>query len=133
MSTVPIEANISSDQLLRAVEHLPPQELASFVRRVLILKVQREAPSLSPIESALLGQINLTLSPMQQQHYDALIERRDANTITPEELATLIQMTDEIEHQDAQRLTALIQLAQLRQTTVSELMTALGITAPQYA
>lgn len=91
MSTVPIEANISSDQLLRAVEHLPPQELASFVWRVLILKAQREAPSLPQAESALLEQINLTLSPAQQQQYDALVARRDAGTITAEELATLIQ------------------------------------------
>lgn len=133
MATVPIEANMSSDQLLRAVEHLPPQELASFVRRVLILKAQREAPSLSQAESALLGQINLTLSPPQQQQYDALIARRDAGTIRAEELATLIQMTDDIERQDAQRMAALIQLAQLRQTSVPEVMVALGIKAPRYA
>ena len=95
MSTVPIEANISSDQLLRAVEHLPPQELASFVRRVLILKAQREAPSLPQAESALLEQINLNLSPAQQQQYDALVARRDAGTITAEELATLIQIFKE--------------------------------------
>jgi hypothetical protein len=133
MATIPLEVQISPEELLRAVEHLPPQDLAAFVRQVLLLKAQRDAPSLSPAESTLLLQINQTLTPEQQQRYDELIARRQDETITTDELDELQRMTEEIEQRDAQRLAALVDLAQLRQTGVAEVMTALGITTPNHA
>jgi hypothetical protein len=42
MASIPIEANVSTEQLLHAVEQLPPQELASFVERLLALRAERD-------------------------------------------------------------------------------------------
>ena len=133
MATIPIEVQVSTEQLLRAVERLPPQELAAFVDQVLALRAQREAPHLSQSETALLLQINQGLPAALQRRFDELVAKRQAETITPDELQELIAITDPIEQRDAQRLAALIELAQLRQTTVPELMDSLGIKPPEYA
>jgi hypothetical protein len=42
MTTIPIEAEVSTEQLLRAVTRLPPQEFAAFVRELLALRAQRQ-------------------------------------------------------------------------------------------
>jgi hypothetical protein len=44
MTTIPIE--VSTEQLLRAVERLPAQDLEAFVAQVIALRAQRNAPSL---------------------------------------------------------------------------------------
>ncbi|NTU82150.1 MAG: STAS/SEC14 domain-containing protein [Chloroflexales bacterium] len=125
MSTIPIE--VSTEQLLRAVERLPAEELNAFAAQVLALRAQRGAPSLTRNETALLLQINASLAPEVQARYDDLVTRREAETITPEELHELIFLTDAVEKQDAERLTALRELAELRHQTVPELMDALGL------
>jgi hypothetical protein len=50
MTTIPIEAQVSNDQLLHAVEQLPPQEFTVFLARLLARQTQRsqraqEAPA----------------------------------------------------------------------------------------
>lgn len=131
MTTIPIE--VSTEQLLRAVDRLPQHELETFVAQVVALRAQRAAPHLTQGETALLLQINSGLPADIQHRFDVLVAKRQAETITPDELHDLIQITDQIEQQDAQRLAALIDLAQLRQTTVPALMNALGIQPPSYA
>ena len=133
MTTIPIEAQVSTEQLLRAVERLPPQELATFVAQVLALRAQRQAPHLGQVETGLLLQINQGLPIVVQRRFDELVAKRQAETITPDELQELITITDQIEQRDAQRLATLVELAQLRGTTVPELMDALGITPRRYA
>ena len=118
---------MSTEQLLHAVERLPPQELATFVAQVLALRAQRAAPHLSQAETALLLQINRVVPADRQRRFDELVAKRQAETITPDELQELIAITDQIEERDGQRLAALVELAQLRQTSVSTLMDALGI------
>lgn len=125
MSTIPIE--VSTEQLLRAVERLPAEELATFAARVNALRAQRAAPHLTQDETALLLQINAGLAPETQARFDELVGRREAEAIAPAELEELIELTDTIEHQDAVRLQALQALAQLRQTTVPALLNALGL------
>lgn len=131
MTTIPIE--VSTEQLLRAVERLPPQEFDAFVSRIVALRAQRTATALSQEETTLLLQINAGLSAAHQRRYDELVAKRQAETITPAELQELIQMTDVIEQQDAHRLAALIDLAHLRKTTVSALMNTLGIRISTHA
>jgi len=131
MTTIPIE--VSTEQLLRAVERLPAQELDAFVAQVIALRAQRNAPHLSQEETTLLGQINARLAPDLQRQFDELVAKRQSETITPDELQELIGITDQIEHHDAQRLAALNDLARLRQLTTPALMDLLGIRAPTYA
>ncbi len=132
MTTISIEAQVSTEQLLHAVERLPPHALATFVAQVLALRAQREAPHLSQPETTLLLQINQGLTADVQRRFDELVAKRQAETITTDELQELIAITDQIEQQDAQRLAALVKLAQLRQATVPELMDALGIKPPAH-
>jgi hypothetical protein len=131
MTTIPIE--VSTEQLLRAVDRLPQDELETFVAQVIALRAQRAAPHLTQEETALLLQINAGLPAGVQQRFDELVAKRQSETITPDELHELIQITDQIERRDVQRLAALIDLAQLRQTSVPALISALGIQPPTYA
>ena len=104
MTTIPIEAEVSIEQLLRAVTRLPPQEFAAFVSELLALRAQRQEPHLSQAETALLLQINEGISAETQQRFDELVAKRQEETITPEERAELIQLTDQSEQCDAQRV-----------------------------
>ena len=131
MTTIPIE--VSTEQLLRAVERLPPQALDAFVAQVIALRAQRNAPHLTQEETTLLRRINAPLAPDLQRRFDELIAKRQAETITPDELHELIGITDQIEQHDTQRLAALGDLARLRQMTTPALMDILGIRAPSYA
>lgn len=131
MSTIPIE--VSTEQLLQAVERLPANELDAFVARVVALRARRERPYLSQDETSLLLQINSArFDPGQQARFDELVGKRQHEVITSEELQELIQLTNAIEQRDVQRLEALRDLARLRSTTVPALMDALGIRTPVY-
>lgn len=133
MATIQIEAQISADQLLRAVEQLPTEELSSFIDQVLALRARRTAPQLDRQETALLLRINQQPSFNEQHRFDELVAKRQEEAITPDELRELIQMAEQGEQRDVDRLAALTELAQLRGTTVSALMASLGITAQPYA
>ena len=132
MSTIHIEAQVSPEQLLRAVEQMTPQELAAFIRHVLALRAQREAPHLSQTESALMLRINQAIPADLQRRYDDLIAKRSAATLTPEEYAELLQLTDQVEQLEADRIAALTELASLRQISLTDLMHSLGIQPPPY-
>jgi hypothetical protein len=133
MVTIPIEAEVSTEQLLRAVEQLPSREFAAFVAQLLALRAQRDEPHVSQQETALLLQVNEGPSVDAQRRFDELIAKRQAETITPEEFTELIGLTDQIERHDAQRVAALDALAQLRRTTLTDLMDSLGLHPPAYA
>lgn len=131
MSTIPIE--ISTEQLLQAVERLPADELAAFAARVSALRARREAPRLSEDETTLLLQINRAgLEPEQQVRFDELVVKRQAEMIATAELQELISLTDLSEQRDVERLQALSDLARLRGSTVPAVMDALGIRSPAY-
>jgi hypothetical protein len=132
MSTIPIE--ISTEQLLQAVERLPADELAAFAARVNLLRARRDAPWLSEDETTLLLKINRAgLEPTHQARFNELVTKRQTETIAATELQELIELTNLSEQRDVERLQALGSLARLRGITVPELMDALGIRPPAYA
>jgi hypothetical protein len=133
MPTIQVEAQVSTEQLLRVVEQMPTHELNTFVASVLALRAQREAPHLSQAESDLLLKINHAIPPELQQRYNELISKRRAETLSAEEHTELLNMTDQIEKLEADRVAALADLARLRHTSVPELIFTLGIEAPTYA
>jgi hypothetical protein len=132
MPTIQVEAQVSTEQLLRVVEQLPAHELDTFVAHVLTLRAQREAPHLSQDESALLLKINHTIPPDVQQRYDALIAKRRAETLIPEEHTELVHLSDQVEQLEAERMAAVASLAQIRGMSVAEVMQALGLQPPAY-
>ncbi len=133
MATIPIEAEVSTEQLIRAVGQLPPQEFDVFVTNILALRMQREKPHLDQQETALLLQVNEGIPAEIKRRFEELVAKRQAEAIIPEELAELREITTDIERRDVQRLAALESLAHLLRISLTDLMDSLGISPPTYA
>jgi hypothetical protein len=133
MTIVQVAAQVSTDELLKAVGQLSPPELEQFAFRVLALEAQRKAPSLPRAEAELLLRINQGVPPEVQRRYDQLIAKRRAESLTPDEYDELLRLTDQIESLEAHRMEHLAELARLRQTSLPALMKTLGIRMSAYA
>lgn len=130
MITVEIPAKLTVDDLLKAIEQLPPQELARFTRRVIALQARRGGSLLvNEEEQALLAAVEQRLSPELQSQLDTLRAESRKRALTPSEQAALLQFVQQVERQDLQRVEALAELAQKRGISVSALMDELGLGA----
>ena len=128
MSTRRVEAEISADRLLEVAEQLSLPDLEQLLDKLLALRAQRVAPSLSADETSLLMKINNSVLPEEVRHrYRKLIKKRQEENLTEDEYNELLRLSDESEQRQAERLEALIELARLRNTSLRELMNALGI------
>jgi hypothetical protein len=127
MPTVKIEAQLSKEDLLEAVQQLNLPELEQFVQDIIAIKAKQQAPHLSKDETELLLKINQGISQNIQKRYQFLIKKRNQETLTEHEYKELLQLTDKVEIHQAQRLDYLVQLAQLRQISLTDLMTQLEI------
>jgi hypothetical protein len=130
MPTINIQADISIDVLVKAVEQLREAELRQFTAQVLALNAKRMAPSVTQEEAALLLHINSPLPEDIQRRFDELIGKRDAETLDVEEYAELLRLTQQVEAFDVARLEALAKLASLRGVTLPDLMCQLDIGPP---
>ena len=133
MTTVHVEAQVSSDELLKAVGQLSLPELEQFVSQVIALQAQRKAHSLPQAEAELLLKINQGVPPDVQKRYAELMAKRRAVTLTPDEHSELLRLTDQVEQHKARRVEYLTELARLRKTSLAALMAELGIRAPDCA
>lgn len=127
MATVHVQAELTSEELIRAIGQLNKRDFHRVFEQVLALNAQRRAPSLSKDESALFAIINQGLSLEAQSRYDYLKERLQNETLTPSEHAELLKMIDKIENADARRIEAIGQLAALRNVPVEEVLRSLGL------
>jgi hypothetical protein len=127
VATIPVEAQMSTEQLLHALEQLPSKEFITVIDRLLAVRAQRQEPHLSQDETTLLFQINSGVDPSTANRLNELTAKRRDETITPEELQELIGLTETVEQFDVQRLTALDALAGLRHMSLADLMASLGI------
>src|SRR5436305_1335144 len=106
MPTISLQADLSPDDLIRAVDQFTSAELDDFVRRVLTLRARRQVRSLPAAETDLLQRINQGLTREQEARYRALIGRRDARTLMAEEHEELLRLTDQAEQAEADRASA---------------------------
>ena len=127
MPTIQSEAQLSPEELLKAVGQLSTPELETFADDVLTLRAERVAPRLTADEAALLQQINQGLPDDLQERFDALVARRRAETLTPQEHAELLALTERVEQTDARRLEHLVELSRLRKVPLKQLMEQLGL------
>lgn len=132
MSTIKVEIQLTSEELLKAVEQLSQPDLEQFVYQVIALQAQRRATNLPQAEAELLVKINQVIASDTQKHYDELIAKRQAETLTSDEHKELLHLTEQIEKLQAQRIENLASLAGLRGTSLTELMENLGIRTPAY-
>ncbi|WP_228049073.1 MULTISPECIES: STAS/SEC14 domain-containing protein [unclassified Nodularia (in: cyanobacteria)] len=127
-----VELQLSSEDLIKAVEQLSQADLKQFISQVIALQAQRTAPSLMQQESELLLKINQGISLDIQNYYNDLIAKREAETLTDEEYRELLSLTEQIEKQQAQRIEYLVELANLRGISLNALMESLGIQTQVY-
>jgi hypothetical protein len=130
MPTINIQADVSVDVLVKAVEQLSETELRQFTSQVLALNAKRTAPSITQEEAELLLHINSRLPEDIQRRYDELIAKRDAETLSEEEHAELLRLTKQVEAFDVARVKSLSKLASRRGVTLSTLMRQLEIAPP---
>ncbi len=124
-----VEAQVDTKQLLQIVEQMPQPDFEAFVTQVLMLRAQRQVPSLS-LPSELIVKINQSIPDSLQQRFNDLIAKRQSLVLTDAEQAELIELTDQIEDLDVKRIEYLAQLAQLRKRSLTEVMQDLNIQPP---
>jgi hypothetical protein len=128
MPTIHLEAQVSTGELLKAVEQLSPPELETFVSEVLNLRAKRVAPSVPAAEAELLEEIaHGTLPKDKHRRYHELRRKFRDESQTEEEYAEMLRLSDESELLNARRIEALGKLAQLRGLSLPALMAQLGI------
>ena len=133
MTTFRIEAQVSSDELLRAVSQLNLPDLERFVTEVITLQAQRKAPSITQSEADLLLKINQGIPDTLRERYDDLIRRRKQEALTPAEQIEILRLGEQVEKLETQRIEYLAELARFRKVTLVGLMKNLGIRTPTYA
>jgi hypothetical protein len=126
-------SNLSTDQIISAMEQLSPAELEKLMLRVIALQAARRAPHLEPEESRLLARINEGLPADLLARIGELEEKRDTDLLSEVEAEELLTLSDRAELLHAERLEALADLAKLRGTTLTVLMNQLGIRFPDNA
>ncbi len=124
MSTVKIKVQMSSQDLLKAVEQLSQADLEKFVSQVIALQAQRKAFNLPQVEAELLLKINQRIPSDTQNYYDELIIKRENETLNPKEYEELLNLTEYIEKAQAQRIEYLAELARLRGISLTALIDA---------
>jgi hypothetical protein len=130
MPTIHLQAEVSREALLKAVEQLSPPELDQFVTEVLSLRSTQAPGRLTPVESELLVRIGRGLPEELQERYRELIARRQAETLLPEEHQELLRLTNDVEQLVADRVEALAELARVRGIPLFALLNDLGISTP---
>ncbi|AOY83900.1 STAS/SEC14 domain-containing protein [Moorena producens JHB] len=119
MVNLKVEAQISYDQLLRAVEQLSLSELDKVGAYIISLQAKRKAPSLYSDQARLLITINQGIPADIQNRYDELIQKRKMETLTAEQYKELLALSDQVEAIEAKRVEAMAELARLRQISLS--------------
>jgi hypothetical protein len=133
MPTIQVEAQLSTDKLLKAVGQLNQAELEQFVCQIIKLRAQRQVHILSQGEVQLLLKINEGLPPEVQKRYDELIAKRREESLTPDEHDDLLRLSAENENMEARRMEYLVELARYRKVSLTDLMESMGIRSPAYA
>ncbi|MGH9759566.1 MAG: STAS/SEC14 domain-containing protein [Blastocatellia bacterium] len=126
-------SNLSSEQILSALEELSSAELERLVPRVVALGAARRAPHLNLDESKLLARIEERIPDDLKNRLSLLEAKRDDGSLTGAEAVELLRLSDRAETLHAERLTALAELAKLRGKTLPALMDQLGIKFPDNA
>ena len=132
MPTIQVEAQLTTDELLNAVQQLNKNELEKFVFQVVSLRAKSQVANLPKAESDLMQKINHGIPAKLQKRYNNLLAKRQAENLTPEEHKELLSLTDQVEKLEAQRAEYLAKLARLRETNITDLMNVLGIQSPAY-
>lgn len=127
MPKIKLEAQISKEDLLQAVEQLSNSEIEDFVQNLMAFRAKRITANLSAKEAELLLNINQILNQDIQQRYQLLIKKRQNEELTNNEYEELLSLTELVEKHQALRLKSLVELANLRGCSLDKVMSDLQI------
>ncbi len=127
MPKIKLEAQLSKENLLQAVQQLSDSEIEDFTQNVIAFRARQITRSLSEKETELLLNINQLLNQDIQQRYQLLIKKRQNEELTNNEYEELLSLTELVEKEQTQRLESLVELATLRGCSLEQLMSDLEI------
>ena len=123
MTVLQLETQVSSEQLLRALESMPLSELRRFAAQVDAILKNRQAPRISQVESELLIEINRGLPPDMRSRLDELLGDQETGSLTDSQYDELLYLTNQLEIYDARRIQLIGELARLRNRPVDAIIT----------
>ncbi|MCY7348785.1 MAG: hypothetical protein LH614_21560 [Pyrinomonadaceae bacterium] len=126
------QQNLSSQQILSAVQTMPLDELEKLVGNVLAVRAERIAPHLSGEETKLLRIIQKTLPDKNLKRMKELQTLRDEEKLLSEGFAELAELIEKLEEIHAKRINAVVALADLRGVSFQTAMQQVGLTLPDY-
>ena len=133
MPVIQLEAQLSADQLLRAVEQLPPPEFDRFLAGAMRLRASKPRASQPPRrELELLAQATAQLPPGALENCRNLRDKQRVGKLSEAEHTEFLALIKEIEGRNVKRIGALAELAQMRQQPLTAVMDELGIAPPDY-
>ncbi len=126
------QQNLSSQQIISAVQIMPLDELEHLVSDVLAVRAERVAPHLSSEEGKLLRTIQRTLPEVELLRMKELQVLRDDEKLSSEGFAELAGLIEKLEVIHAERMKAIVVLADLRGVTFQTAMKQIGLHLPDY-
>lgn len=127
MPKIKLEAQLSKEDLLQAVEQLSHTEIEEFMLDLTAFRAKNIIGNLSNKETELLLNINQVLNEYTQKRYQSLIKKRQKEELTNNEYEELLKLTELIEKYQAKRLQYLVELANLRGYSLEKLINELEI------
>ena len=127
MPKIKLEAQLSKEDLLTAVEQLSNSEIEEFMQNLIAFRAKKITSNLSEKEAELLLNINHILNQDIQKCYQLLIKKRQDEELTNNEYEELLNLTELVEKHQALRLKCLVELANLRGCSLEKLMSDLEI------
>ncbi|BAZ87686.1 STAS/SEC14 domain-containing protein [Dolichospermum compactum] len=112
MPSINVEVQLSSEQLLKAVEQLTQPNLEQFVYQLVVLRTHKKAACLLKNEAQLF-------LPTHQDSIDneKFIDKREIEILTNEEYQALLYLGEQIDKLQAQRIEYMAELAKIHETS----------------
>ena len=123
---------ISSQQVISAVQTMPLDELEQLVSNVLAVRAERVAPHISGEESKLLRIIQKTLPKKSLLRIKGLQTLRDNDELSQRGFVELAALIEKLEIIHAERMKAVSDLAKLRGVTLQTVIQQIGLRLPDY-
>jgi hypothetical protein len=126
MPSINVEVQLSSEQLLKAVEQLTEPNLEQFLSQLVILHTHQKATHLLKNESELFSQVHKDII-IDNNNYEKVIDKREVETLTKEEYQALLYLGEQIDRLQAQRIEYMAELAKIHRISLTKLMENLGL------
>ncbi|MGI0483414.1 STAS/SEC14 domain-containing protein [Geminocystis sp. CENA526] len=127
MPKIKLEAQLSTKDLLQAVEQLSNSEIEEFMQNLMTFRAKQITTNLSNKETELLININKVLNQDIQKRYQLLIKKRQQENLIDSEYKELLNLNELIEKHQNERLKYLVELANLRGCSLEKLINDLEI------